>query len=634
MAAHEKHIKDGKSAARWIAPVAAAVLAVLIGTVLLLPMMKMNPREIPVAVLSLDKGVTVSGEQINAGEALTDALIDSQGEEDSPLVAWTVMDSQEDLDAAMLEGDYYAAIVIPADFSESQAAIAGREALGSALVDKLPELSDGASSLAEGAGALHDGSTALSSGVSQLSNGADDLASHVGDLPSKAESLAAGAQGLSSSLGTLSGVAGQLGSTVKGLCSDGTEYANAIAALNAAEAVLTDESASPESKAAAIASARAALDVIAGAAETLNPSMDSLAQGLILANDIASALNEGASALAQAAPVLSQGVTALADGAAKAQSGADALASGAGTLSSGAGTYSEAISEANNTLEELPDGGVAQDSDADNNESGEEGSTTLGMSAPSGPKIELIINQGKNPMVTNSLSAALNGLAASSGLAFETTYVNELPENMGIGVTHMILMILTYLGSYATGAVIAGVLKPRRNDKRGLLVGSAVQVAYAFLCALLVGVAAATVLQVGLGGTIPFVDLALFVSLASFSFQLLVIGSVKLLGTAGMIVPIGLLVIGMGAAYLPVEFLPDFWRDYVYPWDPLRYMVDGFRSILYLGEGFVNDASGPLLLVAAIGLVLMLLSVVKDARGALLPPAEGGHVKGKEEAYV
>lgn len=621
MAAHEKHIKDGKSAARWIAPVAAAVLAVLIGTVLLLPMMKMNPREIPVAVLSLDKGVTVSGEQINAGEALTDALIDSQGEEDSPLVSWTVMDSQEDLDAAMLEGDYYAAIVIPADFSESQAAIAGREALGSALVDKLPELSDGASSLAEGAGALHDGSTALSSGVSQLSNGADDLASHVGDLPSKAESLAAGAQGLSSSLGALSGVAGDL-------AVDLSQEGDAFKKLNAALGALTDEETSND--ASAIQDVRDALNALSEAA----PSAAVLADGLGKANDGASALHEGASALAQAAPVLSQGVTALADGAAKAQSGADALASGAGTLSSGAGTYSEAISEANNTLEELPDGGVAQDSDADNNESGDEGSTTLGMSAPSGPKIELIINQGKNPMVTNSLSAALNGLAASSGLAFETSYVNELPENMGIGVTHMILMILTYLGSYATGAVIAGVLKPRRNDKRGLLVGSAVQVAYAFLCALLVGVAAATVLQVGLGGTIPFVDLALFVSLASFSFQLLVIGSVKLLGTAGMIVPIGLLVIGMGAAYLPVEFLPDFWRDYVYPWDPLRYMVDGFRSILYLGEGFVNDASGPLLLVAAIGLVLMLSSVVKDARGALLPPAEGGHVKGKEEAYV
>lgn len=621
MAAHEKRTKDGKSVAQWIAPVAAAVMAVLIGTVLLLPMMKMNPREIPVAVLSLDKGVTVSGEQINAGEALTDALIDSQGEEDSPLVSWTVMDSQEDLDAAMLEGDYYAAIVIPADFSESQAAIAGREALGSALVDKLPELSDGASSLAEGAGALHDGSTALSSGVSQLSNGADDLASHVGDLPSKAESLAAGAQGLSSSLGALSGVAGDL-------AVDLSQEGDAFKKLNAALGALTDEETSND--ASAIQDVRDALNALSEAA----PSAAVLADGLGKANDGASALHEGASALAQAAPVLSQGVTALADGAAKAQSGADALASGAGTLSSGAGTYSEAISEANNTLEELPDGGVAQDSDADNNESGDEGSTTLGMSAPSGPKIELIINQGKNPMVTNSLSAALNGLAASSGLAFETSYVNELPENMGIGVTHMILMILTYLGSYATGAVIAGVLKPRRNDKRGLLVGSAVQVAYAFLCALLVGVAAATVLQVGLGGTIPFVDLALFVSLASFSFQLLVIGSVKLLGTAGMIVPIGLLVIGMGAAYLPVEFLPDFWRDYVYPWDPLRYMVDGFRSILYLGEGFVNDASGPLLLVAAIGLVLMLSSVVKDARGALLPPAEGGHVKGKEEAYV
>lgn len=625
---------SSKSAARWIAPLAAAMVAVLVGAVLLLPMMKMNPREIPVAVLSLDEGVTVSGEQINAGTALTEALLDSQEDEDSAMVAWTVFESQGGLDAAMENGDYYAAIVVPADFSERQVAIAVREVLGSALVEKLPELNEEAASLAGGASALHEGSIALSSGASQLSSGAGSLAALTESLPGKAQDLASGAQALSESMSKLGDAAAGLKNVGSGLYSDGGALSQAIAALETANAALSNQDQSDDAE--AIKSAQIALNSIASTAASLYPGIEGLATGLSAACQGADALSQGTIAFEQAAPKLSQGATALAEGAAKVESAASALSSGASTLSTGAGAYSEAVSEAHDALEALPvEADDKRVADVDAESLANVGSAALGLSAASsGPSIKLVINQGKNPMVTNSLSAVLSGLAASSGLAFETTYVNELPENMGIGVTHMILMILTYIGSYATGAVIANVMKPQRRDKRGIAVGLAIQAAYAFVCALVVGFAAAGVLQIGLGGTIPFVELALFVAIASLSFQLLVIGALTLLGTAGMLVPIGLLVVGMGAAYLPMEFLPEFWQNYVYPWDPLRYMVDGFRAILYMGEGFANDAAGPLLLMAVIGVALMILGAVRNAHGSHMFTSANCLDDGKEQAYV
>ena len=81
-----------------------------------------------------------------------------------------------------------------------------------------------------------------------------------------------------------------------------------------------------------------------------------------------------------------------------------------------------------------------------------------------------------------------------------------------------------------------------------------------------------------------------------------------------------LLVIGMGTAYLPTEFLPAYWQDLVYPWDPLRFMTDGFRGVLYMGQGFWNSSSPALLVMAAIGLGLMGIKFALNLRGVRQVP--------------
>lgn len=75
-----------------------------------------NTSGIQIAVASLDEGAQVKGENFNIGDQVLDSLADNK------TLGWTFMDA----DAAqrgVQRGDYYASIIIPADFSRRMAGI-------------------------------------------------------------------------------------------------------------------------------------------------------------------------------------------------------------------------------------------------------------------------------------------------------------------------------------------------------------------------------------------------------------------------------------------------------------------------------------------------------------------------------
>lgn len=93
------------------------------------PMMNAQVRELPVAVLSLDEGATTAQGEVNVGDAMvkkltgtSDGASSSDSADEQPMV-WTKVDSQDDLDKAFANHDYYAAIVIPKDFTAKQMAV-------------------------------------------------------------------------------------------------------------------------------------------------------------------------------------------------------------------------------------------------------------------------------------------------------------------------------------------------------------------------------------------------------------------------------------------------------------------------------------------------------------------------------
>lgn len=639
----------GASKAKWVLPFAASCLGLLLASLLMMPMLKMSPKDVPVGLLSLDAGVTVSGTQVNVGDAMVeqltgegdgaddeaaaeddaegaegdaaaddtaDAADDATGAADadaasaldglslfggeesgtssgyvtSDAVNWIVVGSEQELEALLDSGEVYATLTIPADFSERIAASAGRTALGTQLVERLPQLAEGASALDDGAAALADGSGTLASGVSQLSSGASSLQSGLGALPSAAATAQSGAASLGEGLAKLESGAASLGEgalKVKG----GNEATQKLIA--AALASLGDN---PDD--AAVAAACAYLERAATVVEGVDEGADALAagasslqSGLAASKAGATSLSEGLGALASGTTALASGAGSLTSGVSKLESGAFSLASGAESLANGTDTLAEGLGTANQTLGELPE------------------------EASADPSVKLVINQGKNPMVSNSLGSAISSMASSSGVSFDIEYKNPLPTGMSMGFTHMILMMLTYLSSYITAVVVSRTFELKRGGARQVLASVGAQVCYAAACALAIGFCAAGIISAATGAAVSFVDLALFVALASFAFQMLVLGALDLFGMAGMVVPIGLLVIGMGAAYLPTEFLPAFWQNWIYPWDPLRFMADGYRGIMYMGQGFWNASSPALLVMVAVGAVLVALKVALDARG-------------------
>lgn len=616
--------KDGvsKSKARYVVPVIAACVGLLLATLLMFPMLKMEPRNVPVGILSLDQGVSVDGESVNVGsilvgeltgekverpEALEDvdllglqdgeeAEVESSGYVSSDAVHWIVADDEEQLNDMLASGECYAVLTIPSTFSEYVVGNAGRSAIGAQLVEKLPQLFEGANALNAGVAILENGSSLLAGGASQLSNGADALSAGAGALPGAADAAKNGAGALSAGLGKLEDGAAALENGANSL-EGGADQANQ--AIEAALAALSSDSPDMQTAMAYLIAANRAVSAMEEGASQLASGASSLSSGIAASKNGARSLGSGLDKLAQSAPSLADGAGALASGAASLDGGMSSLADGTEALHEGTQTMADGLDTANGALSMLP--GEISD-----------------------PAIRLVINQGKNPMVSNSLASAIGSMGASSGMTFDISYVNPLPSEMSMGFTHMILMVLTYISSYATAVVIANVTKSRRSGARPMLSSMAKQAVLACICALVIGFGGAGILVLATGAPVSFVDLALFITIASFAFQMLVMGSLDLFGMAGMVVPIGLLIIGMGTAYLPTEFLPSFWQDWVYPWDPLRFMADGFRGILYMGQGFWNPSSPVLLIMVGVGLVLMVIKLALVSRK--------NHMEGKGRA--
>ncbi|UYO02348.1 hypothetical protein K2F33_21595 [Paenibacillus sp. PSB04] len=108
---------------------------------------------------------------------------------------------------------------------------------------------------------------------------------------------------------------------------------------------------------------------------------------------------------------------------------------------------------------------------------------------------------------------------------------------------------------------------------------------------------AVTALLVGFGLTflahgmldldIPkFTDTALFLSVTFFSFFLMITAVLSILGISGVAIFALLLFFGAPLLALAPEMMSSFYRGWIHPWLPMRFMVDGLRQLFFFGKGF------------------------------------------------
>ncbi|PFG36684.1 putative membrane protein [Flavimobilis soli] len=309
-----------------------------------------NMDKLPVALVNEDVAAQRDGEPVDAGAQITEKLVES-GDLD-----WRVT-SRDDALAGVSDGDYYFAVTIPADFSETivsaggdapeQARIdvtyndansflattLGRSAmvqvesavreeigahavdtvlvgLGSArdgfatasdgairLTDASDQVADGAVTLADGAASAADGSASLAEGLRTLADGVSSAHQGVARLDD-------GAQRLDSGASTLADGASDLATGTSTLAKGGTTLASGAGKLATGAGTLADGTG----------------DLADGAT--------ALADGLADAHDGATDLAEGAASAADGADALSTGAQDLRSGTARLADGAHSLAAG------------------------------------------------------------------------------------------------------------------------------------------------------------------------------------------------------------------------------------------------------------------------------------------------------------------
>lgn len=265
---------------------------------------------------------------------------------------------------------------------------------------------------------------------------------------------------------------------------------------------------------------------------------------------------------------------------------------------------------------------------------------SLQTPTPSSPEVQIYVNQGKNAMASNVVTQMLNGIVdginkntsvqlldgfknqgntltieqASILISPITKTVFNLNEIGQLGSAPVSLFQPLWMASLA-GAVIIWLamrkLEPSMREKR--IVIKSAQVVMGAIVALIAGFGLTWFAEGMLGFAIPqFMDTALFLSITSFSFILMIIAILAWLGLGG--IPIFVLLLFFGAPLLALapEFMPSFYHDWVFSWLPMRFMVDGLRELFFFSKSLSwNHPTSVLIWIGLGSIILFYLSVLK-----------------------
>jgi len=255
---------------------------------------------------------------------------------------------------------------------------------------------------------------------------------------------------------------------------------------------------------------------------------------------------------------------------------------------------------------------------------------------PSSPEVEIWINQGMNTAASAMAGQILNGvvdnmndnvrkqlldgfeqqgatLTAKQAASLATpitkkvTNVNEIGTNSANGNAPVSLFQPLWMASIASAAIIfLAVRKLSITNRKENFAIKSVQILMGAIVALVVGFGLTWLADGMVGLHIPqFTDTALFLSITSFSFFLMILAVLSLLGLKGM--PIFILMLFFGAPLLAMapEMMSPFYLDWIYSWLPMRFMVDGLRGLFFFGEGLTWNT--PVSVLVWIGMVSMFI---------------------------
>ncbi|MFB5282535.1 YhgE/Pip domain-containing protein [Peribacillus sp. Hz7] len=277
---------------------------------------------------------------------------------------------------------------------------------------------------------------------------------------------------------------------------------------------------------------------------------------------------------------------------------------------------------------------------------------SLRTPAPSSPEVQIYINQGMNTAASTMAGQILNGIvdnlnnnvrkqlldgfekqgatlttkqAASlaTPITKTVTNVNEIGSNSANGNSPVSLFQPLWMGSLASAAIIfIAVSKLSITNRKENFAAKSAQILMGAIVALFIGFGLTWLADGLVGFNIPqFTDTALFLTITAFSFFLMILAVLSLLGFKG--IPIFVLMLFFGAPLLAVapEMLSPFYRDWIYSWLPMRFMVEGLRELFFFGEGLTWNAPVSVLVwIGVVSIMVILGTALKRNRAKEVAP--------------
>lgn len=503
-----------------------------------------------------------------------------------------VITNETEAEKALADGEVFAVVTIPEDFSEALMSVQGdnprstaldirtddshsylsgvlsstigdgvASAFGSAITEQViaglysgvGELGTSLGTAAEGAGTIASAGEDLSSGLSTLQSGISSAQSGATTLSGGIAQYTGGVDSLSRGLGTLNSSAGQLDQLSAGV----SAYTGGIAQLS--------------QQVAAIAAANPA-DATAVA---LAPQLAYLAsQGADLSRQTTSGIDALQGGIAQSAA----GAAQIASGSSALRTGVSSLASGLGELSTGAGSAADGAGALASGAQEL--------------------ATGLSDGATQVPSVEDA--EARASIVANPVTA-------------ETTRNNEIGD-LASGISSLLVPLGLWMGALAVFLVLRPVARRALTSSAstGRLLWSGIAKAAAITVAQAVVLTA--VLHLVLDTSWAMLPATLgFAILTALAFTAVHYLLTTAFGRAGLVISLLLLAVQItstGGLY-PVQMLSGPFAA-ISPFLPLTHAVAGMQAII--SGGSVGVAVGSAAVLAGFTIVAVLLSAAALGR--------------------
>lgn len=262
---------------------------------------------------------------------------------------------------------------------------------------------------------------------------------------------------------------------------------------------------------------------------------------------------------------------------------------------------------------------------------------------PSSPEVEIFINQGMNTAASTVAGQMLNGVVDNMNNTVRTqlleglkakgatlttdqaaklvtpivknvTNVNEVGKNSANGNSPISLFQPLWIASLASAAIIfIAISKMPVGSRKENFVLKLKQIVAGAVATIVIGFGLTWIADGMVGLNISnFTDTALFLSITSFSFFLMISAVLSLVGLKGIGVFALLLFFGAPLLSLAPEMLSSFYQDWVYTWLPMRFMIEGLRGIFFFGKGLSWSTPVTVLVwIGAVSMVIILMTAFK-----------------------